>query len=95
MCRHPQRRFTVQRYYKICGCARKIALKCDFSGVGCKAGDLLAGIAASTKQTGGKYPNPIGGEITIIGNLFRKLVNFFRKGDYFFGNQVNLFRNQS
>ena len=25
MCRHPQRRFTVQRYYKICGCARKIA----------------------------------------------------------------------
>ena len=21
MCRHPQRRFTVQRYYKICGCA--------------------------------------------------------------------------
>ena len=25
MCRHPQRRFTVQRYYKICGYARKIA----------------------------------------------------------------------
>ena len=21
MCRHPQRRFTMQRYYKICGCA--------------------------------------------------------------------------
>ena len=31
MCRHPQRRFTVQRYNKICGCARKIAKNSDIS----------------------------------------------------------------
>ena len=49
----PIARIALQRYYKICGCARKIALKCDFSGVGCKAGDLLARIVASTKPVVG------------------------------------------
>jgi hypothetical protein len=48
-------------------------------GVECKGRNLLGGKSPSTKQTGGKCPNTIGGEITIIGNLFGKLVNFLRK----------------
>ena len=52
---------------------------CGVYGVECKGRNLLGGKSPSTKQTSGKCPNTIGGEITIIGNLFRKLVNFFRK----------------
>ena len=52
---------------------------CGVYGVECKGRNLLGGKSPSTKQTSGKCPNTIGGEITIIGNLFRKLVNFLRK----------------
>ena len=36
--------FAVQRYYKICRCARKIAFSCDF---------LLGGLSPSTRLPGG------------------------------------------
>ena len=72
---------------------------CGVYGVECKGRNLLGGKSPSTKQTSGKCPNTIGGEITIIGNLFRKLVNFlrkwgnlFRKGDNFFRMVGNFFR---
>ena len=44
---------------------------CGVYGVECKGRNLLGGKSPSTKQTSGKCPNTIGGEITIIGNLFR------------------------
>ena len=39
---------------------------CGVYGVECKGRNLLGGKSPSTKQTGGKYPNTIGGEFTII-----------------------------
>ena len=59
-----QRRNRLQRYYKICRCARKIAFWCDFYSVRCKSTPTKSQTLSGTPLVYGVKAGKILGELT-------------------------------